>query len=221
MTKLEAVLFDMDGVLVDSEPLWSEGERLLLARRDLCYSPELKAMMMGRDARDAVDCLKQHYSLEESVDDLIEERNRLMMELFREHLHPIPDALVLLRALHAAQIKTALVSSSAYRLVKLVVEKFNIADFFDLIVSGDQVAKGKPAPDIYSTAASILGVSPHCCLVIEDAPTGVIAAKAAGMSCVAVSASASEQELVAADRVVTSLAEVDLVYLQKLVEGRL
>jgi len=219
--KLEAVLFDMDGVIIDSEPLWSEGERLLLARRNLRYSPKLKAMVMGRDSREAVGYLKEYYSLDESADDLMEERNQLMVDLFRKHLQPMPDALVLLRAVRAAAIKTALVSSSPTTLVNLVVDNLNIAGLFDLILSGDQVAQGKPAPDIYMTAAGILGVSPGRCLVIEDAPSGVVAAKAAGMSCVAVSVSVSKKELVAADRVVASLAEVDLVSLQELVQERL
>ena len=86
--KLEAVLFDMDGVVVDSEPLWTEAEKQLLARRNLPYSPSLKTAMMGRDARGAVGFLMEHYALAESLGELIEERNQLIAELFRSFGHP-------------------------------------------------------------------------------------------------------------------------------------
>lgn len=218
--KLEAVLFDMDGVIIDSEPLWSEAERVLLARRNLRYSPELKAVMMGRDSREAVGYLIEHYRLDESLEEVIEERNRLIAELFREHLQPMPHALELVRAVHVLGIKTGLVSSSPIQLVYLAMAKLGITDLFDFILSGDQVKRGKPAPDIYLTAAGRLGVSPGKCLVIEDAPNGVAAAKAAGMCCLAIGTSASETELAAADKVVSGLAGVDLVALQELIEHK-
>jgi HAD superfamily hydrolase (TIGR01509 family) len=215
--KLEAVLFDMDGVIIDSEPLWSKAEQQLLARRNLRYSPQLKAVMMGRDSREAVGFLIKRYDLKESVSDVVEERNRLIAVLFRECLRPMPHALQLVRSVHAAEIKTGLASSSPKELVDLALGGLDITRLFDLILSGDQVARGKPAPDIYLTAARELGVSQENCLVIEDAPHGVAAAKAAGMCCLALSTSASEPELAAADRVVRGFEEVDLALLQDLI----
>jgi HAD superfamily hydrolase (TIGR01509 family) len=179
--KLEAVLFDMDGVVIDSEPLWSKAEQQLLARRNLVYSPQLKAVMMGRDSS---------------------------------------EALQLVRSVRAAKIKTGLASSSPKELVDLALSRLNITGLFDLILSGDQVVHGKPAPDIYLTAARELGVSQENCLVIEDAPHGVAAAKAAGMCCLAISTSANESELEAADRVVKGFHEVNLQNLRGLVQHR-
>ena len=217
-TKLEAVLFDMDGVIIDSEPLWSKAEQQLLARRNLRYSPQLKTVMMGLDSSEAVGFLIKHYDLKESVGNVVEERNQLIAGLFREFLRPMPHALQLVRSVHAAEIKTGLASSSSKELVDLALGKLNITGLFDLILSGDQVARGKPAADIYLTAARELGVSHENCLVIEDAPHGVAAAKAAGMCCLAISTSTNESELGAADRVIRSFGEVNLQTLQELVQ---
>jgi HAD superfamily hydrolase (TIGR01509 family) len=214
--RLEAVLFDMDGVIVDSEPLWSEAEKQLLARRNLRYSPSLKSAMMGRDARGAVGCLIEHYGLAETVGELMEERNQLIAEFFKEHLKAIPGALELVRSLMAAGIMTGLVSSSPKPLVELALEKLSVTVLFDLILSGDQVVRGKPAPDIYITAAENLGVKPEYCLVIEDAPHGVAAAKGAGMCCLAVSTSVSGEELALADKVVSGFEEVNVQLLRDL-----
>ena len=218
--KLEAVLFDMDGVIIDSEPLWTEAERQLLARRELRYSPELKALLMGRESREAVGLLMEHYNLKERLEDVIEERQQLIAGLFRDSLQPIPHVVRLIQAIVDWGFKTALVSSSPKSLVALVLEKLTISELFDLIMSGDQVARGKPAPDIYLTAARELCVAAENCLVVEDAPNGVAAAKAAGMCCLAISTSVSRAELAAADRVVSSFREVDLPTLQELVRKR-
>jgi HAD superfamily hydrolase (TIGR01509 family) len=217
--RLEAVLFDMDGVIIDSEPLWSDAEKQLLARRNLPYSPSLKTAMMGRDARGAVGYLIEHYSLTESLGKLIEERNQLIAELFKEHLKAIPGALDLVRSVIAAGILTGLVSSSPKPLVELALEKLVTTGLFDLTLSGDQVVRGKPAPDIYITAAEKLGVKPEYCLVIEDAPHGVAAAKDAGMCCLAIGTSVSVVELAMADKVVSGFEEVDVQVLQSLMQS--
>jgi HAD superfamily hydrolase (TIGR01509 family) len=216
--KLEAVLFDMDGVVIDSEPLWSKAEQQLLARRNLAYSPELKAVMMGLDSSEAVGFLIKHYDLQESLGEVVEERNQLIAGLFRQFLQPMPHALQLVRSVRAAGINTGLASSSPKELVDLALGRLNITGLFELILSGDQVVRGKPAPDIYLAAARELGVSQENCLVIEDAPHGVAAAKAAGMCCLAISTSAIESELGAADRVVKGFDEVNLALLQELMQ---
>jgi len=218
--RLEAVLFDMDGVIIDSEPLWTEAERRFLARRMLEYSPQLKTVMMGRDAKEAVRLLIDYYSLSESVEEVTAERIQLVTELFKEHLQPVPNVLQLLRSLKEKGIRTGMATSSPEQLVRLAVDKLGIAGLFDLIMSGDQVEQGKPAPDIYLAAAKKIGVDPEHCLVIEDAPLGVAAAKAAGMSCLAISTSADGAELTMADKVVRDFEKVDLQLLQDLVQHR-
>ena len=96
--KLEAVVFDMDGVIIDSEPLWSEAERRLLARRKLTYTEQLKPLLMGLDSREAVRILKKHFDLGEPVEELVHERNQLVSELIQQRGQPIPHALEIGRA---------------------------------------------------------------------------------------------------------------------------
>jgi len=219
VARLEAVLFDMDGVIVDSEPLWTEAEIQFLARRSLSYAPQLKAVLMGRDSREAVGILIKHYNLRESVDDVIAERNELVAGLFDAFLQPIPCALDLVKSVRNSGVKTSLVSSSPKRLIDLVLDRFSVAGLFDLVLSGDHVFRGKPAPDIYITAAEKLNVKAEYCLVIEDAPHGVAAAKHAGMRCLAISTSVGVSELAMADKVVSGFEEVDLRLLQSLMRS--
>ena len=214
--RLEAVLFDMDGVIIDSEPLWTNAEQHMLARRNLTYSAELKALLMGRDSQDSVALFIEHYNLNEKVEDVIEERDHLVAGLFQEFLQPIPHVLALIRSVRENGVKTAVVSSSPRRLVDLVLNKLGVNDLFDLVLSGDQVARGKPAPDIYLAAAEALHVKPENSLVIEDAPNGVVAAKAAGMSCLAVCTSVRETELAAADQVVSGFFGISYAELEQL-----
>jgi HAD superfamily hydrolase (TIGR01509 family) len=211
--RLEAVVFDMDGVIIDSEPLWSEAERQLLARRNLTYTEQLKPLLMGLDSREAVRILKKHYDLGEPVEELVHERNQLVSELIQQRGQPIPHSLELIRRVRDGGLKTVVASSSPYALVELVVDKLGIGPLLDLVLSGDEVSRGKPAPDIYDAAAKALGVAPECCLVIEDAPNGVRAAKAAGMRCLAITTGASKTELAAADQVVEDFRGLDLFQL--------
>jgi beta-phosphoglucomutase-like phosphatase (HAD superfamily) len=103
--------------------------------------------------------------------------------------------------------------------MELALEKLGATGLFALALSGDQVTRGKPAPDIYISAAEKLGVRPECCLVIEDAPHGVTAAKHAGMFCLAINTSVSAVELAMADKVVSGFEEVDLKLLQSLMQS--
>ncbi|MFP3871113.1 MAG: HAD family hydrolase [Syntrophobacteria bacterium] len=215
--RLETVIFDMDGVVIDSEPLWSKAERELLACRNLSYAPQLKSLLMGRNSREAVTLLIEHYNLNERLDRVIHEREELVAGLYQRYLQPIPSVLELIRSIRKEGIKTALTSSSSQYLVRLALDKLGIAHQFDHVVSDDQVARGKPAPDGYLSAAKQLEAAPENCLVIEDAPNGVAAAKAAGMRCLAVSTSVNAAELGTADLVVRGFEEVDVSMLRELV----
>lgn len=199
---LAAVIFDMDGVIVESEPLWSQAESELLARRNLRFAPELKNRLMGLGSLEAVNTLRKYYRLQEPAAELLEERIQIIARLFRESLQPVPHALELLEAVREEGLRTALASSSPKLLIDMVFEKFGIASLFDCVLSGDQVRRGKPDPDIYLAAARQLQVAAEKCLVIEDAPRGVDAARAAGMRCLAITTTATEWELRRADQVV-------------------
>ncbi|TDB77143.1 HAD family phosphatase [Micromonospora sp. KC723] len=184
------MLFDMDGTLVDSEKLWDVALRELAA----AYGGELSA-----DARRAIIGTSMAESMRILHDDLGQpERDpqvsaawidARILELFRTGLRWRPGALALLRAVRAAGIPTALVTSSGRALVEIALDTLG-RDSFDAVVCGDEVDAAKPHPEPYLTAARLLGVPIARCVAIEDSPTGVASALAAGAAVLAVPAEA-------------------------------
>jgi HAD superfamily hydrolase (TIGR01509 family) len=187
---IRAVVFDCDGVLVDSEPLaaraWAEaiavyGYDITDADHDACLGITEDAM---------------HGYLSERVDlppykAVIAEVDAIRFVLFDAHLAAFPDAVAAIRALALEGIPLAVASSSRRFALDRKLAMFDLARYFDAIVAGDQVAHGKPAPDVYREAAAGLGIEPKHCLAIEDARTGAESATAAGMRVVVVSRSGS------------------------------
>lgn len=179
-----ALIFDMDGLMVDSEPLWFRVERDFAAARGGAWTEELAAPCVGRGMRNTLFSMRDAF-----VFDLDPERDAA--ELIDRFIVRIPE-LELKRGcaamLDAAQGNTrvALASSSPARLIDEVLARFGIAPRFDAVVSGEAVAHPKPAPDIFLEAARRLGVAPEHCLVLEDSLAGVTAGHAAGMAVIAV-----------------------------------
>ena len=181
-----AVLFDMDGLLVDSEPLWTVAEEELAARLGGTWSTELKAAIVGTRLDVSVPAILEWYGVEptpQAVDDAAGFLLSRMAELFEQDLPVAPGALALLDALAEAAVPLALVSSSFRVLVDAALRQLD-AGRFAVTLAGDEVVHGKPHPEPYLTACERLGVVPTACVVLEDAPSGVAAAEAAG--CVAV-----------------------------------
>lgn len=216
---MEAVLWDMDGVLVDSEPLWTVAEVELAAELGGTWSSEIKAAVVGTRLEVAVPTILRFFGAPDTPEQVAETSQWLlarMVELFRQDLPVLPGATQLLAALQAEGVPTALVSSSYRVLVDAVLEQG--AGAFALSIAGDEVVHGKPHPEPYLTAAERLGVDPARCVVIEDSPSGVAAGEAAGCAVVAVPAVAG----VAFDpaprrRVVPSLADLGVGDLRALV----
>jgi beta-phosphoglucomutase len=149
-----------------------------------------------------------------------ERKEELYRALLAASATALPGAIELLAALHAASYRQALGSSAPPRNLDLIVALLGIGPYLDAIVSGEQVARGKPAPDIFLAAAQALAVPPRRCLVIEDAPAGVQAAHAGGMKCLAVLRAGQPPApgLDAADHVAASLAEVDVALVDQLLQ---
>jgi HAD superfamily hydrolase (TIGR01509 family) len=185
---MPAVLFDMDGLLVDSEPLWTVGEIELAARLGGTWSDELKAEIIGTRLDTAIATILAWYDVPrgpaeaESAMKFLLDR---MVELYREHLPLMPGALELLDGIRAAGVPTALVSSSYRVLVDAVLDVIG-HDRFDISVAGDEVTDGKPHPAPYLEACARLGIRPEQAVVLEDAISGVRSAEAAGCKVVAV-----------------------------------
>ncbi|MGD9651685.1 MAG: HAD family hydrolase [Candidatus Dadabacteria bacterium] len=183
---INAVIFDMDGVMIDSEPLWEKTERILLARRSIDYSPDYRDKIVGLNQRDSGRLLVDTFDLDETVDDIINERISILTSIYEKELELIPALVPLLEQLARDGYRLAVASSSPLRVVTFVLDMFSLHNHFLTVVSGDSVGNGKPHPDIYLHTAEMLGVAPAECVAIEDSINGLRSAKGAGMYCIAI-----------------------------------
>jgi HAD superfamily hydrolase (TIGR01509 family) len=184
---LRAVLWDMDGLLVDTEPVWTLAEEELAAELGGTWSPQLKATIAGTRLDVAVPAILEHYGRPTTAADVAWASGwllRRMGELFASEPTVLPGVRALLTELAARQVPVALVSSSYRALVQAVLA--HGLGPFDVTVAGDEVGHGKPHPEPYLTAAARLGVDPQDCVVLEDSVAGVLAGEAAGCAVLAV-----------------------------------
>jgi HAD superfamily hydrolase (TIGR01509 family) len=186
-----AAIFDMDGVLIDSEPIHSEGMRALLAGHGHTLQPDLEASFVGRADRENFRSVKTYYALGPSEADLAAEWIERVVELLGRPLAPLEGVPEVLDRLRLAGIRLALASSSAPPIIAATLEGLGLASTFEFVVSGRDVASGKPAPDIFLETGRRLQLPPRDCLVVEDSANGLTAALAAGMRCVVVPCAAT------------------------------
>ena len=184
---MDAVLWDMDGLMVDSEPLWTVAETELAVQLGGTWDEQIKALVVGTRLDVAVPAILRYFAVEPTPAQVAETSGWLltrMTELYAGELPLLPGVGELLKALDAEGVPMALVSSSFRVLVDAVLD--HGVGPFALTVAGDEVAQGKPHPEPYLTAASLLGVRPERCVVLEDSPSGVASGEAAGCAVVAV-----------------------------------
>ena len=213
---LSAALFDLDGLLVDSEPLWTVAEEELFDRLGGApWSSAAKRACMGHRLDAAIPIMLSFAGRSAPYDEVADFLLRRMVEQFTAHLPLRPGAVALLDALRARGVPLALVSSSYRVLVDAALRSIG-AERFAVVIGGDEVVHAKPDPEPYLVAARRLGVDPARCVVLEDSATGVQAALAAGAACVAVP---ELQSISPAERllVVASLTDVTVVDLDRLV----
>jgi HAD superfamily hydrolase (TIGR01509 family) len=184
--RVQAVVFDMDGVLLDSEPLHQRVVNELLAPHGAYVDDALYRHYLGTTLDDTWADLIQRFGLPGTVADYRGRYDAAILEAYRRHAVPAPGAVELVQGLRARGVKLAVASSSRTAWVETALVRLGLASAFDAIVTGDMVTRGKPDPEIYLLAAQRLGLAPQRCLAIEDAPAGVAAARAAGMTVVAV-----------------------------------
>jgi HAD superfamily hydrolase (TIGR01509 family) len=206
--RYRAVIFDMDGLLLDTETLWHQAESELFRRHGAEFTREDQLRVIGT----SFDVTASYFAKrlgwpQERGGELVDESIALMHELVRRQVAARPGAVELVDRLRELGMPLGLASNSPRFLVDDALATAGMADGFDAIVSSDDVAHPKPAPDIYLRACELLGVPPTEALALEDSASGVAAAKAAGLTCIAVPAFA-ETDVSAADRVVHSLEEL-------------
>jgi len=180
-----AVLWDMDGTLVDTEPYWIAAEHAIVAEHGGTWSDEFAHQLVGNDLMVSAAFIREHSPIPWSPEQIVDELLVRVVAQVREHVPWRPGARELLEALREAGVPSALVTMSWRSLADAVVGALP-QGAFAAVVTGDEVAHGKPHPEPYRTAARLLGVSPQDCVAIEDSPTGVRSAVAAGVPTVAV-----------------------------------
>lgn len=207
---MKALIFDMDGVIIDSEPIHFAVDAEFLKRLGVHEGPEYMEQFVGMRNPDIWKRIAEEHQLNINLDSILEEQRVHKVQLIRETpLEPIAGIRDLIDDLRARGIPFGLASSSPRPLIEAVLVKFGIIHAFSAIVSGEEVPYGKPAPDIYLEAAKTLDVAPKDCVVIEDARHGVLAAKRAGMMCIGFqNVNSGAQDLSKADWVVDSIREV-------------
>ena len=209
---MKAVIFDMDGVIIDSEPIHFEVDMQTMKDFDCSISKEELNKYVGTTNEYMWTDIKNKYKLDKSVEEIINYRSEMVKrKVIESDLIPIEGIVDLLKELKEKNIPATIASSSPRDFIEVVVSKFQLEDYFSCILSGEEVENGKPAPDIYVETAKKLGISPEECIVIEDSKNGVLAAKKAGMKCIGFkNINSGDQDLSEADCIVSSILDVNI-----------
>ena len=208
-SRIDAVIFDMDGVLVDSEPFGLEAMRRVMARHGVVYTESENEQFLGVTTGESCRILKARHRLAAEERDLAQQYLEHLLALIRERPRPMPGVPDVLARLRDAGYRLALASSAEPEVIAANVASIALAPFFEAMVSGAEVARGKPAPDVFVETARRLGLVPAACLVVEDSRNGLLAAKAAGMRCAVVPCAATRhQDFSEADHRLRALADL-------------
>jgi len=206
---IQAVIWDLDGVIIDSADEHRRAWQRLARETGVTFTD---ADFWATFGKRNDDIIPQHWGnvSKDQLQALADRKELYFREFIREAAAPLPGSMELMRGLHEAGFPQALASSTPIENIQLIRELLNLDQYLSALVTGESVARGKPAPDIFLKAASELHMPPPVCLVIEDAVAGVQAALAAGMRCISVAGDRDLPGLRAADLMVKDLTEIDV-----------
>jgi HAD superfamily hydrolase (TIGR01509 family) len=210
----EAVIFDMDGSLVDSMWVWKEIDIAYLGKFHLTIPEDLQRQIEGMSFTETAVYFKERFSLPCTVEEIKADWNQMAWEMYRTRVMPKPGAIDFLEHCKKQNIKLGIATSNSRPIVDMVLKERGIAPYFSCIMTGCEAKKGKPAPDVYLLTAEQMQVAPEKCLVFEDIVSGILAGKAAGMEVCAVedaySAYQREEKRKLADYYIQDFREITL-----------
>lgn len=216
---IKAVIFDMDGLMIDTEPIQSQAFAAVL--RAYGKEPSINANGLVHEVGVRGDrnfrAMKKKYNIDEDVLILRKKRRIAYEELLQNGVSPLPGLLHLLHVLKQKKIKLAIASGSPRKHIMLILDHVKITDYFDVIISGEDVTEGKPNPECFIKASNQLKIPIQECLVLEDAESGIKGAKQIGMKTIAIPSSYTKHhEFILADKICTSLEEITVDLLMRL-----
>lgn len=209
---MQAVIFDMDGLMFDTESLFSIVQNEITKKRGKEFTLEIKGKMMGQKPLHAIKIMLDGLGIDEKPEDVFLEQNKKYLELLRTQSEPMPGLFELLALLEERHIRKGIATGSIHQWVNILLERFNLQNRFEFVLTGEHVALGKPDPEIYLKAINEFVLPASSCLVLEDSSNGIKAAKAAGCFAVAVPSDFTRhQDFSGADLVVGGLLDKKLI----------
>ncbi|MDO4962429.1 MAG: HAD family phosphatase [Eubacteriales bacterium] len=182
----DAVIFDLDGTLVDSMWMWTDIDIEYLSRFGLKFEKKIQLDIAGMSIKETAAYFRDVLGVPQTDEQMVEAWISMSIEKYKHEVALKPHAAEFLEILKKNGVRTAIASSNAIEMIEACLEANSIKDKFDSVVTSNEVKRGKPYPDVYLYAAEKIGVPPERCLVFEDIPAGIMAAKEAGMKAVAV-----------------------------------
>jgi HAD superfamily hydrolase (TIGR01509 family) len=214
---IKTVIFDMDGVIVDTEPVHHYAYNQHFKQLNIDVSPEMYATFTGNSTKNIFERLKVQYNLSDDVPTLVETKRNLFNEAFdsKEDLYLLDGVEDLIKDLHQNGMQLVLASSSATVTINKIFNRFGLHQYFTHIVSGEDFPKSKPHPAIFQQAAFLAKTPVENCIVIEDSTNGILAAKSAGIYCIGYDSFHSKmQDYSMADRVICNFDELSFETIQ-------
>lgn len=218
---IKCIIYDLDDLMVNSEPLHTESLETVLNKLGYSYNNLPKKLLSKFVGMRIIDILREiikYLKLNENAEDLQKKKNEIFFKLVKEKLELMPGVQESIILFRNSNLRLALASSGIKEYINLVLFKFGLVNIFNVIVSGDDVKIGKPDPETYLVTCSKLNLEPEECIVLEDATSGIEAAKRAGCKCIAVkNPNTPSQNLSKADYILNNLGEISLEIIKSLV----